>query len=118
MEREVKVFDGTFLDYSLKVAGDARLYVEAKSVGGNLDDKKFGEFVSANTAPARPSSSDSAATPTVESGPSVPIPPWGVGEDCLGLPVRDLHAHERHAGGSYGSRWIGVSTPQLDEANL
>lgn len=41
MEREVKVFDGTFLDYALKVAGDARLYVEAKSVGGNLDDKKF-----------------------------------------------------------------------------
>ena len=41
VEREVKVFDGTFLDYALKVAGDARLYVEAKSVGGNLDDKKF-----------------------------------------------------------------------------
>ena len=39
MEREVKVFDGTFLDYALKIAGDARLYVEAKSVGGNLDYK-------------------------------------------------------------------------------
>jgi len=24
---------------------------------------------------------------------------WGVGEDCLRLPVRDLHVHERHAGG-------------------
>jgi hypothetical protein len=32
VEREVKVFDGTFLDYALKVAGDARLYIEAKSV--------------------------------------------------------------------------------------
>ncbi len=41
VEREVKVFDGTFLDYALKVAGEARLYVEAKSVGGNLDDKRF-----------------------------------------------------------------------------
>lgn len=41
VEREVKVYDGTFLDYSLKVAGEARVYVEAKSIGGNLNDKKF-----------------------------------------------------------------------------
>lgn len=41
VEREVKVFDGTFLDYALKVAGTARIYVEAKAIGGNLDDPKF-----------------------------------------------------------------------------
>jgi predicted type IV restriction endonuclease/predicted transport protein len=41
VDREFKVFDGTVLDYSLKLAGAARLYVEAKSVNENLDDKKF-----------------------------------------------------------------------------
>jgi predicted type IV restriction endonuclease len=41
VEREVKVFDGTFLDYALKVEGHARVYVEAKALGENLDDKKF-----------------------------------------------------------------------------
>lgn len=41
VEREVKVFDGTFLDYALKVIGEPRLYIEAKSIGGNLNDKKF-----------------------------------------------------------------------------
>lgn len=41
VEREVKVFDGTFLDYALKVHDVARVYVEAKSISGNLDDKKF-----------------------------------------------------------------------------
>lgn len=41
VEREVKVFDGTFLDYALKVAGASRIYVEAKAIGGNLDDPKF-----------------------------------------------------------------------------
>ena len=41
VEREIKVFDGTFLDYSLKVEGHARVYVEAKALGENLDDKKF-----------------------------------------------------------------------------
>lgn len=41
VEREVQVFDGTFLDYALKVAGDPRVYVEAKAIGGNLDDKKL-----------------------------------------------------------------------------
>lgn len=41
VEREVIVFDGTTLDYALKVAGNPRVYVEAKSVTGNLTDKKF-----------------------------------------------------------------------------
>lgn len=41
VEREVKVFDGTFLDYALKVGGEARVYVEAKALGENLDDKRF-----------------------------------------------------------------------------
>ena len=41
VEREVRVFDGTFLDYALKLNGQARVYVEAKAVGENLDDKKF-----------------------------------------------------------------------------
>jgi predicted transport protein len=41
VEREVKVFEGTFLDYALKIDGEARLYVEAKGLNGNLEDKKF-----------------------------------------------------------------------------
>ena len=41
VEREVKVFEGTFLDYALKLPGAQRLYVEAKGVSENLDDKKF-----------------------------------------------------------------------------
>jgi predicted transport protein len=41
VEREVKVFDGTFLDYALKVSGEARVYVEAKALGESVDDKKF-----------------------------------------------------------------------------
>lgn len=41
IEREVKVYDGTFLDYGLKADGTPRLYVEAKAVGENLTDKKF-----------------------------------------------------------------------------
>src|SRR5689334_6530368 len=41
VEREVKVFDGTFLDYALKLDGEARVYVEAKGVNESLDDKKF-----------------------------------------------------------------------------
>jgi hypothetical protein len=41
VEREVKVFEGTFLDYALKLDGDARIYVEAKALGENLDDKKY-----------------------------------------------------------------------------
>jgi len=39
--REVKVFEGTFLDYALKLVGAPRIYVEAKGAGENLDDKKF-----------------------------------------------------------------------------
>jgi predicted transport protein len=41
VEREVKVFEGTYLDYSLKLDGVPRLYVEAKGLNENLDDKKF-----------------------------------------------------------------------------
>jgi predicted transport protein len=41
VEREVKVFEGTFLDYALKLHGTARVYVEAKGLNENLDDKKF-----------------------------------------------------------------------------
>ena len=39
--REVKVFDGTFLDYALKVDSVPRVYLEAKGISENLDDKKF-----------------------------------------------------------------------------
>jgi predicted type IV restriction endonuclease len=39
--REVRVFDGTALDYALKIDGDAVLYVEAKAAGKSLDDKQF-----------------------------------------------------------------------------
>ena len=55
VERETQVFQGTFLDYALKQEGVARLYVEAKSVTGNLDDKKFiAQTVNyANTEPGR-----------------------------------------------------------------
>src|SRR4051812_42559551 len=41
VEREVKVFEGTYLDYALKVEGKPRVYVEAKGIKENLDDKKF-----------------------------------------------------------------------------
>ena len=41
VEREVKVFEGTYLDYALKLDGAPRLYVEAKGLNENLDDKKF-----------------------------------------------------------------------------
>ncbi len=41
VDREVKVFDGTFLDYALKLSGVPRVYVEAKSLGESLDDKRF-----------------------------------------------------------------------------
>jgi predicted transport protein len=39
--REVKVYDGTFLDYALKLSGAPRIYVEAKGLGESLEDKKF-----------------------------------------------------------------------------
>jgi predicted transport protein len=41
VEREVKTAEGTFLDYALKLDGEARVYVEAKGLGENLDDNKF-----------------------------------------------------------------------------
>lgn len=41
VEREVKVFEGTFLDYALKLGGEPRLYVEAKALNENLEEKKF-----------------------------------------------------------------------------
>jgi len=40
VEREVKVYDGTFLDYGLQAGGASRLYVEAKAIE-SLTDKKF-----------------------------------------------------------------------------
>ena len=41
VEREVKVYEGTFLDYALKLHGTPRVYVEAKGLNENLEDKKF-----------------------------------------------------------------------------
>jgi predicted transport protein len=41
VDREVRVYDGTFLDYALRLSGTPRIYVEAKALGENLDDKKF-----------------------------------------------------------------------------
>jgi predicted transport protein len=41
VEREYRVFDGTFLDYALKIDGKPRLFIEAKAIGVNLDEKSF-----------------------------------------------------------------------------
>ena len=41
VEREYRVFDGTSLDYALKINSDLRLFLEAKAVGKGLDDKAF-----------------------------------------------------------------------------
>jgi predicted transport protein len=41
VEREYRVFDGTRLDYALKIDGKPRLFLEAKALGSNLDDKAF-----------------------------------------------------------------------------
>jgi predicted transport protein len=41
VEREYRVFDGTSLDYALKIDGMPALFVEAKAIGKNLDDKQF-----------------------------------------------------------------------------
>ena len=35
VEREVEVFEGTYLDYALKLDGAPRLYVEAKGLNEN-----------------------------------------------------------------------------------
>jgi predicted type IV restriction endonuclease len=41
VDREFRVYDGTCLDYALKIAGQPRLFVEAKSVNKKLDYKGF-----------------------------------------------------------------------------
>ncbi len=41
VEREYRVYDGTALDYALKVNGEPRLFLEAKAVGKQLEDKAF-----------------------------------------------------------------------------
>ena len=41
VEREYRVYDGTSLDYALKLGGERRLFVEAKGVTKGLDDKAF-----------------------------------------------------------------------------
>ncbi len=41
VEREYRVYDNTSLDYALKIDGKPRLFVEAKGIGKNLDDKEF-----------------------------------------------------------------------------
>jgi predicted transport protein len=41
LQREHRVYDGSFLDYALKIDTHPRLFVEAKAVGKNLDDKQF-----------------------------------------------------------------------------
>lgn len=41
VDREYCVFDGTFLDYALRIDGAPRLFLEAKAIGKSLDDKKF-----------------------------------------------------------------------------
>ena len=41
VEREYRVFDGTFLDYALRLNGKPRLFVEAKALNKSLSDKPF-----------------------------------------------------------------------------
>ncbi len=41
VDREFRVYDGTFLDYALRVAGKPKLFVEAKALGKTLADKQF-----------------------------------------------------------------------------
>lgn len=41
VEREYRVYDNTCLDYALKIQGQPRLFLEAKGIGKNLDDKQF-----------------------------------------------------------------------------
>ena len=41
VEREWRVYDNTSLDYALKVDGEAVLFLEAKGINKNLDDKGF-----------------------------------------------------------------------------
>ncbi len=41
VNREYKVYDGTFLDYALQIDGKPKLFVEAKALGKSLADKQF-----------------------------------------------------------------------------
>ena len=41
VEREYRVYDNTSLDYALKIDRKPRLFVEAKGIGKNLDDRQF-----------------------------------------------------------------------------
>ncbi|MEJ7787292.1 MAG: DUF5655 domain-containing protein [Solirubrobacteraceae bacterium] len=41
VEREYRVYDKTALDYALRIDGELRLFVEAKAVGKQLEDKAF-----------------------------------------------------------------------------
>ena len=41
VDREFKVYDGTFLDYALRIDGKPKVFVEAKAVGKNLSDNAF-----------------------------------------------------------------------------
>lgn len=41
VEREFRVYDGTALDYALRLDGELRLFVEAKALAKQLDDKQF-----------------------------------------------------------------------------
>lgn len=41
VEREFRVYDGTLLDYALRLDGTPRLFIEAKAANKSLDDKAF-----------------------------------------------------------------------------
>lgn len=41
VDREFRVYDGTFLDYALRVDGNPRLFLEAKALSKSLNDKPF-----------------------------------------------------------------------------
>jgi predicted transport protein len=41
VEREFRVYDGSFLDYALRVSGKPKLFVEAKAMNKNLADRAF-----------------------------------------------------------------------------
>ena len=41
VDREFKVYDGTYLDYALRIDGKPKLFIEAKALGKSLADKQF-----------------------------------------------------------------------------
>jgi len=41
VDREFRVYDGTYLDYALRVDGKPKLFIEAKALGKSLGDKQF-----------------------------------------------------------------------------